>query len=118
MHTASAAAVVLMDGDFPVLQVLADQPRDDVNQAMHVTGRHGFSFFVPARLLDGGRHSLSVASQGLGLFVAVEADCPGRFSDNAFTLFPGYPATLTFTPADPAAEPRFTLRDLASATAA
>jgi GT2 family glycosyltransferase/spore maturation protein CgeB len=58
--TASPVMVVLMDGDFPVLQVLADQPRDDVNQAMHVTGRHGFSFFVPARLLDGGRHSLSV----------------------------------------------------------
>jgi beta-mannosidase len=32
------------------------------------------------------------------------------------TLFPGHPATLTFTPEDPDATPGFTLRDLHSAT--
>ena len=32
------------------------------------------------------------------------------------TVFPVYPATLTFTPAQLGAEPRFTIRDLHSAT--
>lgn len=60
---------------------------------------------------------LTLATQGLALFVAVEADQPGRFSDNGFALFPGHPARITFTPADPGGPwPRFTLRDLHSAT--
>jgi beta-mannosidase len=48
--------------------------------------------------------------------VALESDRPGRFSANAVTLFPGHPATITFTPATPGPPPTFTLRDLHSAT--
>lgn len=59
---------------------------------------------------------ITLSAQALALFVAIEADQPGRFSQNAFALFPGYPATITFTPASPGAAPRFTIRDLHSAT--
>lgn len=61
-------------------------------------------------------NEITVSSQALALFVAIEADQPGRFSANAFTLFPGHPARVTFTPRDAGATARFTLRDLYSAT--
>ncbi|GHC61057.1 beta-mannosidase [Neogemmobacter tilapiae] len=60
--------------------------------------------------------TITIAAEKLALFVAVEADCDGRFSQNAMALFPGHPATITFTPKDPKAQPQFTLRDLHSAT--
>jgi beta-mannosidase len=63
-----------------------------------------------------GQHEITLTVQALAPFVAVESDVPGRFSQNAVTLFPGHPATLTFTPQDPAATPTFTYRDLHSAT--
>ena len=57
-----------------------------------------------------------ITAEKLALFVAVEADQPGRFCDNAVTIFPGYPATIIFTPAATGVAPQFTLRDLHSAT--
>jgi len=77
----------------------------------------------PARLShavrrSGGVSEITVETKGLGLFVTIEADRPGRFSHNAFALFAGHPATVTFTPDEPGAEPRFRLRDLHSATVA
>ena len=60
--------------------------------------------------------TLAIEARSLALFVAVEADCPGRFSQSAITVFPGHPATVTFTPDDASATPRFRLRDLHSAT--
>ena len=63
-----------------------------------------------------GCFDITVSAQALALFVAVEADCPGRFSANSVSIFPGDPATITFTPATPGAAPKFTLRDLHSAT--
>lgn len=76
---------------------------------------------LPARLSHrvsktAGGYDISLTAAALALFVAVEADQPGRFSHNAVTLFPGCPATITFTPAQSGAEPRFTIRDLHSAT--
>jgi len=68
------------------------------------------------RDITGHIYTLTLSAQALALFVAVEADQPGRFSANAFTLFPGHPATVTFTPKTPGAIPSFTLRDLYSAT--
>ncbi len=63
---------------------------------------------------DGNR--LTLASRALALFVTVEADVPGRFDRNCFTLLPGHPAEVIFHPDDPAAQARFTTRDLHSAT--
>jgi beta-mannosidase len=59
---------------------------------------------------------ITLTTHTLAPFVALESDCPGRFSANAVTLFPGHPATITFTPATPGPPPTFTLRDLHSAT--
>ena len=58
------------------------------------------------------------AGEAPGFFVTVEPDQPGRISDAALHLLPGETATLTFTPAPGAAEPRFALRDLHTATTA
>ncbi|SLN57583.1 Exo-beta-D-glucosaminidase precursor [Pseudoruegeria aquimaris] len=60
---------------------------------------------------------IALSAQAPAFFVALEADQPGRFSDNAILLLPGAPRVLTFTPANPAAgAPRFTCRDLHTAT--
>lgn len=67
------------------------------------------------RAKDGVYH-IDISSQNLALFVALEADIAGRFSHNAMTLFPGHPATITFTPKVAGQTPTFTLRDLHSAT--
>ena len=62
--------------------------------------------------------TLTITATALAHYVSVESDLPGRFSDNAFHLFPGHPATITFTATDASATPAFTLRDLYSATTA
>ncbi len=67
----------------------------------------------------GQAYEITIASEALALFTAVESLTPGRFSHNAFVIFPGYPAVITFTPdasSDTAEVPHFTLRDLRSAT--
>ncbi len=64
----------------------------------------------------GQAYQITLTSDALALFVAIEADQPGRFSSNAFVLFPGHPATVTFTPKSPGPAPQFTLRDLHAAT--
>ena len=61
-------------------------------------------------------YSLTVTAQALALYVAVEADQPGRFSVNAVTVFPGHPATFVFTPQTLGDQPAFTLRNLHDAT--
>lgn len=63
-----------------------------------------------------GVYHIDITAQNLALFVAVEANIMGRFSHNAMTLFPGHPATITFTPKVAGQTPTFTLRDLHSAT--
>ena len=65
---------------------------------------------------EGAVWRLTLQVKALAPFVAIESDVPGRFSANAVTLFPGHPATITFTPRDPAEVPVFTPRDLHSAT--
>lgn len=59
---------------------------------------------------------LNLSADALALFVAVEADVPGRFSENAITILPGKPAMVTFTPNAPDRAPNFTIRDLYSST--
>jgi len=64
----------------------------------------------------GQSYEIKVTSDALALFVAIESDQAGRFSANGFALFPGHPATVTFTPKSPGPAPQFTLRDLHAAT--
>ena len=59
---------------------------------------------------------ITLTCTALALFVALEADVPGRFSDCGFALLPGQPRCITFTPEGPGPTPLFTLRDLHSAT--
>jgi beta-mannosidase len=75
----------------------------------------------PARIAmqvaaEGAAWRITLGADALALFVAIEADQPGRFSLNAFTLFPGHDATVIFTPDAGGAPPVFTVRDLWSAT--
>ena len=63
-----------------------------------------------------GLWKLTLSATALSLFASVEADVPGRFSTNARTVTPTMSVDLTFTPDDPQARPRFTARDLYSAT--
>ncbi len=65
-----------------------------------------------------GLWTLTVSADALAHFVAIESDVPGRFSNNAFHVFPGFPATITFAPENAGATPAFVLRDLYSATTA
>ncbi len=84
--------------------IFAPKPYKDYNlQAPHLT-----------QVISG--NTLTLTAQTLALFVAVEADVPGRFDHNAFTLLPGQTMVVQFTPANPADKPNFTLRDLHSAT--
>ena len=72
-------------------------------------------FSVDATSLDGLWH-LTLKTEVLSHFATVEADTPGRFSDNALLLTPDRPVEITFRPADPSVAPTFTTRDLYSAT--
>ena len=65
---------------------------------------------------NGALWQIDVAAEALALFVAAEADVPGRFDRNGVTLLPAAPTTFTFTPDDPDATPAFILRDLYGAT--
>jgi beta-mannosidase len=65
---------------------------------------------------SGDAWQITVSAQKPAFFVALEADRPGRFTDNGFAVWPGYDQTLLFTPDRPGPKPAFTLRDLHSAT--
>jgi len=66
---------------------------------------------------DLGDHvAMTLTADQPAFYASVEPDQPGRLSDNAVLVLPGQPVRLTFTPAQPGADCRFTLRDLRSAT--
>lgn len=59
---------------------------------------------------------VTLTCQTLALFVALEADSAGRFSDNAFTMLPGRKKALHFVPDDSDKKPEITVRNLFTAT--
>ena len=67
------------------------------------------------KAIEGGRFEVTVTAKGLALHVMIEADCAGRYSDNAFDLCAGEARTIVFTPsvAD-GGTPAFTTFDLHS----
>ncbi|MGP4689954.1 beta-mannosidase [Agrobacterium cavarae] len=64
--------------------------------------------------LDNGDFEVEVQAQGLALFVMVEADIAGRYSDNLFDLAAGESRRIVFSPSDKSqtAKPSFKLFDL------
>ncbi|MBX9458957.1 MAG: glycoside hydrolase family 2 protein [Rhizobium sp.] len=65
-----------------------------------------------------GAYEITLAAEGLALFVLVEASVAGRFSDNAFDMTSGEHRIVTFTPEDAGEEAEFTIRDLHSCQSA
>ncbi|MEP0520476.1 MAG: glycoside hydrolase family 2 protein [Hyphomicrobiales bacterium] len=68
---------------------------------------------------NGNDWTITLNAQALALFVSFEADVPGRFSDNAFTMVPNKDVTIVFSPDEPSHSgtiPNFTLRNLFTAT--
>ncbi len=63
-----------------------------------------------------GGYELTVTSAAPAFFATVEADCEGRFSDNAFLVVPGEPVVVRFEPKEASRSPIFATRDLHSAT--
>lgn len=66
----------------------------------------------------GGKYEISITAKHLALFVTAEANQKGRFERNALHATPTQPVKLTFVPDDPRHVPKFTFRDLHSATVA
>jgi beta-mannosidase len=54
-----------------------------------------------AGVTKGSSVGIELAATRLALFITLENDVPGQFSDNAFDLMPGEKRILTFTPDDP-----------------
>ncbi|MBW6424682.1 glycoside hydrolase family 2 protein [Rhizobium sp. XQZ8] len=66
-----------------------------------------------------GSFDILVKADGLALFILVESNTPGRYSDNAFDLAAGESRVIRFTPAVPMdAIPQFRIYDLYSCQAA
>lgn len=65
---------------------------------------------------EAGAWRCTLSAEAPALFAALEADLPGRFSDNAVLVLPEASVDVTFTPHSPGAVPRFTTRSLYSAT--
>jgi hypothetical protein len=64
-------------------QIRADQPRPDVNNALNVTGEHGFVFALPPAALDGAQHTL--------YFYAIDTSTDGnvQIGNSPFTFTAG-----------------------------
>jgi beta-mannosidase len=70
---------------------------------------------------DDGTIELTVTAKGLALFVMIETETDGRYSDNAFDLTAGESRRIVFTPSKPlqrGALPEFRFYDLQSCQSA
>jgi beta-mannosidase len=70
---------------------------------------------------ENGSIDIDVTAKGLALFVMIETDVDGKYSDNAFDLAAGESRRITFTPAKPLEEgklPEFRFYDLHSCQSA
>lgn len=63
-----------------------------------------------------GTYYLTLTADRPALFVSIEADISGRFSDNGFILLPGEEPTISFVPKSSQTKPEFVVRDLRNAT--
>lgn len=67
-------------------------------------------------LRDDGQYEVEVTATGLALFVVIEADIAGRYSDNLFDLTAGEARRIVFSPQDKTqpSQPTFKIFDLFS----
>jgi beta-mannosidase len=65
---------------------------------------------------DAGTVTIKLSCDKPAFFVSLEADCVGRFSDNAFLLLPEEPKSITFKKSNVNDQVRVTVRDLHTAT--
>lgn len=74
----------------------------------------GITHTVTSR--DDGQYEVEVTATGLALFVVIEADVAGRYSDNLFDLTAGETRRIVFSPQDKThpAQPSFKIFDLFS----
>lgn len=63
-----------------------------------------------------GSYEIVISASSLALYVSLEADIAGQFSQNVLTLLPETATHITFTPKVAGQRPLFTLNDLHSAT--
>jgi len=61
----TAVTVSLYEGGTLLGSFKADRARPDVNRVMKITGNHGFAIPLPAALLDGKAHTISVYANDL-----------------------------------------------------
>ena len=62
--------------------------------------------------LKNGQFEIDVTAAGLALFIMLEADQPGRYSDNLFDLAAGETRRIIFTPKGAGPQPHFRIFDL------
>ncbi|MCI9865585.1 glycoside hydrolase family 2 protein [Rhizobium skierniewicense] len=74
----------------------------------------GITHTVTSR--DDGQYEVEVMAKGLALFVVIEADVAGRYSDNLFDLTAGETRRIVFSPQDKTqpSQPSFKIFDLFS----
>jgi beta-mannosidase len=75
-----------------------------------------YAFEDPQVFLGSDGRSLMLTATKPAYFVTLEADVPGRFSDNAFDLRPGEEKIVRFMPERTKSAVQFTARNLYSAT--
>jgi len=132
----TAHAVCTPDAAVTALSIDADQVPTDCLLAWRFTASNGMGgegHYVhgtykalelqPAGLTvlreekeENGTVELTVTARGLALFVMIESEAEGRYSDNAFDLAAGESRRVVFTPTKPLASgvPEFRIYDLQS----
>jgi beta-mannosidase len=121
MTLASVAAADIPDGHLLFWDFRTSAGTE--GRGHHVASTYKVLDFETAGLAHGvtpvadGAFEISLTAKGLALFVMIEPDCEGRFSDNAFDLTAGESRKIVFTPQAQGVQPKFTIRDLHSCQA-
>jgi beta-mannosidase len=121
MTLASIAAADIADGHLLFWDFRTSAGTE--GRGHHVASTYKVLYLEAAGLAHGvtpvadGACEINLTAKGLALFVMIEADCEGRFSDNAFDLTAGESRKIVFTPQAQGVQPKFTIRDLHSCQA-
>lgn len=108
---AAVTALAIDVGDIPQGTLLAwhfTASNGMGGEGHHVQGTYKALELEPAGLKvthevleESGAVDITVTAKGLALFVMIESETDGKYSDNAFDLAAGETRRITFTPAEP-----------------